>query len=461
MGSHGPDGPHYLKSRVGFAFVWLSFITSAACSRPPRNLVIVTIDTVRADHIPIYGYGRATAPRFSALAARGWLFRRAFTQETNTLPSHASMMTGHYPFKHGAIDNGDALAADQVTLAEILHDAGWSTGAFVSGWPLIPEISGLDQGFDVYDADFAGIRRGGAESTRRAIDWWKKRNGDLRFLFLHLFDAHGPYDPDPSYRPLFANSDPGPIAERVPAYQRGGRWFRGARPLHVHELIDAYDAQIRYDDDQLGTLLDAIDLSATVLVVLSDHGETLDDHQPPFNHGTRVFDEQIRIPLVLCAPGLSPRAIDSIVETVDLVPTLLDLLHVTPPGATTFPGRNLLRLVDGDLGRPPLAFSSAHPARKQHTGRDYFQPLENHIHSARTESFKLIRTPKSEGDSFELYDLVRDPKEQHPQPLGNEQAVSRLREILMRYAGQAGPEWKARSPSPEEEKNLRSLGYVN
>ena len=300
----------------------------AGCaSGPPADLLIISLDTTRADHLPTYGYERDTMPTLDTLAEKGVVFDRAFAQDVNTNPSHATMFTGLYPHEHGSRWNGVVLPEGRVTLAQMLSAAGFRTGGFVSGITLKKATTGLDRGFEEYDDDFDGERRDGALTAERALDWLDRhRSDERRFLFLHLFDAHGPYLPKESHAALFESEDPGPEIE-IPHYQR----------LHdddgelIDELgyyVDRYDAMLRYMDDLLALFLDRVDLDRTLVVVIADHGETLDERYHKLNHGAQLFDEQLRIPFFIRAPGLDARRVGAFVETTDLLPTLLELLEV-------------------------------------------------------------------------------------------------------------------------------------
>ena len=279
----------------------------------PYNLVFISLDTVRRDHLPTYGYARPTAPRVDALAGKGVVFDGAFAQQTNTNPSHASMFTGLYPHVHGNRFNGERLNRKWPTLAQILGRAGFRTGGFVSGITMRGATSGLDRGFEVYSDAFPGKRRNGRIATTEAVQWVRSiRRSERWFLFLHLYDAHGPYLPKGRYAKLFRSSEPGPQLPNVPRYQRVLE--NGKSLAHLNRYVDRYDAMIRYEDDLVSLLLDEVDLSNTVVVVLSDHGETLGERYRPLDHGGQAFDEQIRIPLVVYAPGFAPRRVGAFVE---------------------------------------------------------------------------------------------------------------------------------------------------
>jgi arylsulfatase A-like enzyme len=448
----------------------LLLILGAACAEErqsppgaPANLVIVSLDTVRRDHLPTYGYGRYTAPALAAFAERAVVFENAFAQDTNTNPSHASMLTGLYPHAHGNVKNGSILADGVATLAQIVRDAGFDTAAFVTGATMVADATGLDRGFEVYDDDFEGKRRAGKVATKRAAGWLGDRgSGKRAFLLLHLFDAHGPYLPKGAYETLFLSRDPGERVDLIPPYQQQLD-EQGIPHRHLNWYVDRYDAMIRYVDDCLRDLLKQIDLDDTVVVVIADHGETLGERELKLDHGGRVFDEQIRIPLVIRVPGLAPRRESALVETVDLLPTLLALLRVPTPEGLRVQGRSLLPLLvgSGEADAKEAIYASARAAAVRQGDRRYVLDRERRITSVRSRRWKLIRYPSIPEDYLELYDLAADPDE-------TEDVAERFPEVRDAYL-RALEEWHADARetaapsrlSPELRERLRALGYAD
>jgi len=422
-----------------------------------RSLAFVVLDTVRADHLPTYGYPRETAPAIDRLAQGAVVFENAFAQQTNTGPSHASMFTGLYPADHGARFNGQPLPDNRLTLAEILADAGFATGAFVSASTLRPASAGLEHGFDVYDDAFAGWRRDGRETLARALAWLGERRGERFFLFLHLYDAHGPYRAGVEHRHRFRSPDPGPVVPDIPPYQQLED-ARG-RPLdRLHQYVDRYDAAIRHVDDRVGELLRELDLEETLVVLLSDHGETLGERHHPFDHGGQVFDEQLRIPLVIGAPGIASRRVAAPVETVDLLPTVLSLLGL-PPRADG-PGRNLVGLLQG--GPPPeerrLVYAEARSDSERHADRGYRLRPWTVVSALRGSRWKLILYPGVDQRYLELYDLARDPGERRDVS-GAEPVVARTWLAALRERRKGEGQRPAPVPEPLR-RQLEALGYA-
>jgi len=441
----------------------LSNATACAPPAPPRDLVLVSLDTVRADHLDAYGYARPTAPRLAELARGAWLFRNAYAQDANTGPSHATLFTGLYPPQHGAVDNNVRLPAGPTTLAEVLRTDGWATGAFVSGWPLRAMASALDRGFEVYDDELDDKRRRGPQTTERALAWWRASAPRRRFLFLHLYDAHGPYEPGARLARQFKSERRGPIVERLPSYQRTRYPFGKRRERRgEQEYVDAYDASIRELDERLAELLAEVDLRRAAVVVLADHGESLTERFWKFDHGGQAFEEEIRVPLVLAAPGLGARIVDDIVELVDVLPTLLPLLGVPTPPALQPAGHDLVAVVRRGAARPRHAFSSARALSPRHADRGYRLDRERRIHALRGERLKLIVYPGASEDYQELYDLAEDAGERRPLPAGAHPAeAARLARILQRYAATPALPAERHEPSAEDAANLRALGYLD
>ena len=425
------------------------------------NLLVVTLDTTRSDHLGIYGYDRDTTPELAELAAQSVVFDSAFAQETSTAPSHASMFTGQYPFNHGVMANEFRLAEESATLAAIVSDAGYTTGGFVSGWTMAARTSGLDRGFDIYDDEIADARRQGADTVLRALDWLQAEQREPFFLFVHLFDAHGPYSSPPEFQQMFESDDPGRPLQEIPPYQQMSD--SEGNPIDtVGPYVDLYDGSIRFEDNLVAALLDAIDLETTVVVVAADHGESLAERYWSVDHGGHVFDEQTKIPLLIHVPGFDSRRVDSLVETVDLMPTLLHLLEVDLPADAAIAGRSLVPLMTGDRSDwRQVVFSSARAVSERHADRGYELNSGRKIYSARSKNWKLINYPGIEEDYWELYDLQNDPLEEVNVADENPEKVEELRSALGAWLRTARrTSFQPVELSDEEREKLLALGYL-
>jgi arylsulfatase A-like enzyme/Tfp pilus assembly protein PilF len=398
----------------------------------PRNLLLITIDTLRADHLGSYGYAAAQTPRLDALARSGLRFARATTVVPLTLPAHASLLTGTFPSWHGVRDNGGFYVGDdQVTLAELLRDKGWRTGGFVSSF-VLDSRWGIAQGFDTYFDDFdlekygsnAGmdvIQRPGAETVDQAVAWLAGERERPFFAWVHLYDPHTPYAAPEPYRSRFPST-----------------------------LAGAYDAEIAVADAQVGRLLDALDgagrLGDTLVVVTGDHGEMLGEHGEP-THGFFVYDAATHIPVIVSGPGVPAREIPDQVRIVDLMPTALELLGVGPPAANQ--GVSLMPLVRGR--RLGLVAQSESWYPRYHYGW-------SELVSVQDERFHYIRAPRPE-----LYDLVADPGELKDTARDDPGRVSTLDRALEAHLQRTKSDTAAKGPQAvdsETEEKLAALGYV-
>jgi choline-sulfatase len=396
--------------------------------RAPIGVVIITLDTTRADRLPAYGYMDAVMPHLDRLAREGIVFDRATSVGPLTLPAHCSLFTALFPPTHGVHDNADpALSPEHTTLAEILHARGFRTGAFV-GSIVLDADRGLSQGFEQYSSVADGAPRDRSRpgpldrranlTVDKALQWLGGVGDSHFFLWVHLYDPHRPYDPPEPYRS--ANSDP-------------------------------YIGEIAFADSQVGRLLEALDrrgrLDRTVVVVAGDHGESLGDHSER-DHGVFVYESVLRVPLILRAPGVAPGRIGDVVRLVDVMPTVLDLLGVQRP---TTDGVSLADAIHGRPGRVDLeAYSeSLYPRRFG------WSPLR----SLRAGRFKLIEAPRPE-----LYDLERDPFEQRNIYEERRSLADTLQERLA--ALERGGPLTGRGngedliPGEEMQERLASLGYV-
>jgi len=403
-----------------------------APARAPRNVLVVTLDTLRADHLGAYGYAAAQTPRLDALARSGLRFTQATTVVPLTLPAHSSLFTGTFPGWHGVRDNGGFYLDDaQVTLAEVLRDRGFRTGAFVSAF-VLDRRWGIGQGFerfhDEFDLDAFGdapgldtIQRPGAQTVDQAVTWLAADRARPFFAWVHLYDPHAPYEAPEPYR------------SRFPATMAG-----------------AYDAEIAATDAQVGRLLDALAvqgrLDDTLVVVLADHGEMLGEHEEQA-HGFFVYDAAVRIPLIVAGPGVPSRAIAEQVRIVDVMPTVLDLLGVPAPKSVQ--GVSLQRLARGEPLGLVARSESWYP--RYHYGWSDLQSIQD-------GRFKYIRAPRPE-----LYDLSADPRETNDLSRQDPQRLAALDKALAAEIARTSSATAAKGPQvvdAETEERLAALGYV-
>ncbi len=400
------------------------------------NVVLVTLDTTRADHLGCYGDRDASTPNLDALAGRGVLFEQAAAVAPLTLPAHSSILTGMYPTHHSVRVNGNtALGQAQTTLAEALAEKGYQTGAFVAAFVLDGRW-GLNQGFQTYDdrfdmkkykhLDLAGVQRPANEVVDAALGWLEAHRQGPFFAWIHLYDPHTPYAP------------PEPYASRF-----GGRGPAGL-----------YDGEIAFADAQVGRLATWLHGSGlderTVVVVMGDHGEGLGSHGEG-NHGYFVYDYAVHVPLLVATPfrDLAGARVGSQVSAVDVFPTVLALCGIDPPAPVH--GRSLVPLMlrpDANLDGP--AYSESMTPNLQFG----WSPLR----SLRTSRYKLIEAPRPE-----LYDLSVDKDEttnviaRHPAV--TEQLKATLDQLIADTSRDA-PEPEAANLDKETLESLAALGYI-
>jgi len=408
-----------------------------AVAQDRLNLVVVTLDTTRADRLGAYGRPTAsTTPVFDRLAREGVLFEQAMTSAPLTLPAHATMFTGHFPPQHGVRDNGGFfLDASATTLAERLKARGYRTGAFVGAYVLDSKW-GLDQGFEHYADDFdlstvkgaslGTVQRPANEVVDLALPWLESAAGAPFFAWLHFYDAHAPY------------AAPEPFASQ----------FR-AQP---------YNGEVAFADQQLGRVVDFLAgrglLERTIVVVVGDHGESLGEHDEG-THGFFIYETASHVPFLIRAPfsATTGRRVASLVRTADLTPTVLDLMAVTPAsGEPPAPGVSLAPVMTGaatDLAVQGYA-EAMYPLH--HYGWSALRAL-------RIGQYKLIDAPRPE-----LFDLAADPGETHNlfderRDVGN-RLQRALRALEAQFARAAAPP-AATEVDPETRARLTSLGYVS
>jgi len=419
--------------RLAFA-LGLALACALATGCKPKHatrVVLITLDTTRADHLGCYGSASARTPALDTLAGEGVVFENALCTVPVTLPSHSSIFTGLYPGQHGVRYNGVYLLGEErTTIAERLKARGFETAAVPSSFAVAKRF-GLAQGFDTYDDLFDGpgaaalpktAERKAADVAERGIRWLDAHADGPSFLWLHFYDPHFPYDP------------PFPLNQE----------FRD-RP---------YDGEIAAVDRALASVFDRLRRDAaawkqTLLIVVADHGEGLFDHGEPY-HGTLVYQSTLHVPLLVKAPGAAPgQRASAFVSTVDLVPTILD--YVGAPADPALPGASLRTALEGGtLPTRPLYFESWSGAISFGWAR---------LDGIARGAFKLIS-----GAEPELYDLAADPAElsdlakvdgSRTQELGDE-----LSETTGAWEAAGGTDDKRVTLDPEAAERLASLGYV-
>ena len=445
-----------------------------APTRP--NVILISVDTLRFDHLGSSGYEYPNSPFLDSLAAHGVVFEQALAQASWTLPSHMSLMTSTYPHTHQVENDNRTLPRSLTTLGEVFRRGGYATIGFVS-WIYVSARYGFGRGFEQYEEL---VPEPGPDGKRersvvqagpfvdRVVDW-ADQLGDRRpyFLFLHLFDPHMSYEPPLEHvRAL----DPPLTDTRAGDYQLLKRYIKGLNqqpasvpPALLEQARALYDGEIRYVDEQLKRLfgrLEALGLLENSLVVLtSDHGEEFSEHGSMEGHQWTLYDEVLRVPLLVLLPDRTRAGtrVSELVQLIDVAPTLLEATGLARP--RTFEGQSLWSLLLGaSRGRPGSGLAYAAIQRF------------NQKYSLRTPTHKLIFTRDTGTNrlgvplraGFELYDLEQDPGEQ-TNVFGTGLAVeARLQERLRKFMELSRPPLNVERPdlSADELERMRALGYT-
>jgi arylsulfatase A-like enzyme len=399
-------------------------------SLPPKNVLLITIDTLRADHLGCYGYPRATSPNIDAWSKEGTIFTNATAAVPLTLPSHSTIMTGEYPFAHGVRDNGGFYLDNKwKTIAEVTRAAGMHTGGFISAF-VLDRRWGIAQGFDEYFDNFElskfkmvsldSVQRRGDETLSHAISWLDRNKDSRFFAWIHFYDPHTPYDP------------PEPFNTEFQQYPYG-----------------LYDGEIAYTDNLVGRIHEYLQknnlLSNTLVILTADHGESLGEHEESA-HGYFVYDATTHVPLIIWKPGEEPRKIADQVRSVDLYATICDALGIKPgqPG----PGTSLVPLIQGrTLPEKLLAYSESYYP-KFHYGWSELKAL-------RTPDYKYIDAPRKE-----FYRLSEDAQEKfnlYPQDKRRAGGFEISLANLVKSNGEPSAPQAVDNDSLEK---LQALGYI-
>lgn len=455
---------------AGIAAIICTHVPASEVARGQHpHVVLITVDTLRADHLSSYGYHLRTSPAMDKLAEDGIRFERAYTPIPMTGPSHFSMFTGRYPQEHGARINGVSLPDNSkwLTIPQVLRRFGYTSGAFVSAWPLIGRLTQLHRSFDHYDEELERSyqvfhsMRWAEDVTRPALRWLdENKDKDKLFLWVHYFDPHEPYN----LRKEFA--DPEQVRDPDPAI--------AGYSEEVQNRIVRYDSEIGYADSHIRRLLDRIDKLGmrdnTLVALLSDHGEGLGEHGF-VGHGRWLFESTVRVPWIMRLPGtIKPGSVVAeSVSTLDLAPTLLDLavpeFRDETQVAISYAGRSQVAAVtkqsspesrqirfvsfEGKKGFIPKWISWAW---KPNSGLPFrIGKLEG--------SMKAVWTPDEK--RFDLFDLSQDPHELRPQTLtGADRRYSFESDAFQRWFETTNLAESESRLTERDAKILESLGYI-
>jgi arylsulfatase A-like enzyme/Flp pilus assembly protein TadD len=405
---------------------------AAAQPAPAPNVLVITIDTLRPDHLGCYGYKHIHTPNIDALAADGFRFARAYTAVPVTLPSHTVIFTGTYPMYNGMHDFSGNKLGDQPTLASVLKAEGYTTGAVI-GSAVLDSRFGLNRGFDFYydHFDFNRLLESNVEEMKRpgnvvagvALDWLSKNSKSKFFLWTHFYDAHFPYQPPEPYATEYKNAP--------------------------------YDGEIAFADEQIGRVIGFLKdknlYQNTLIVLCADHGESLGEHGEK-THGFFIYNSTLHVPLIIHLPGAQPhgpRVLDNLASLADIMPTVLHILHIDVPSDVQ--GDNLSPLIEGKHEDQPRSLYAETFLPRLHFNWSELRSIE-------TEQYQFIEAPKPE-----LYDLAKDPGETN-NLFAQKRAVSDvLRARLTNFIVQHSAEHELAEKTgldPALMERLKSLGYA-
>lgn len=438
------------------------------------NVLLVTVDTLRADHLSTYGYPRVTSPNIDELAARGVAFDVAFTYWPKTRGSFAALFTGLYASQHGLTVRERDLPEFNNTIAETFRDAGYRTAAALDNGNLDAAL-GFGQGFDTYEQTFHEEDSDELTRTETITRFGEtfltaptSEEGERPFfLWLHYVNPHTPYEPSEEALARFRGDG---LIPRGPELEEVTGYHGGVNRKHVAvdgedywgDYIDRYDAEISIADEHIGRVLKALETSehagTTLIVFTSDHGESLGEHDYFFDHGVNLFNPSLRIPLIIAFPGMLPAGerVSGAVSTLDVFPTILDLSRVSyPPGLE---GSSVLPLVRGTTDQ---------------LHEEMFFQNDRHQMAITNGRLKLVHYPE---DRFELFDMYRDPEEGEDRYPGSESTIAPFKAELSSFRTQTiawqqattarreeqGAEAVDDSALPEEtRRRLCDLGYID
>lgn len=440
---------------------WIAAVALCGCGgdagplEADRSVLLITLDTTRADHLSCLGGDPRTTPNIDSLAERGWLFTHALSETNVTNPSHVSILTGLRAVRHGVINNVTALAPDVPLFPELLREAGYQTAGFAA----VRHLSNIPawRGFDRIPPVLGTINA--QQVTHRAMTWHAQRDATRPyFLWVHYFDPHTPYSPPDDDAAKYYEGDPlagdGPPIASDEYFRKNtdrsiGKWLGKVRDPAWPRAM--YAAEIHSVDREVGRLLEAVRDDDPVIVLTADHGESLDEHELYYDH-KGLFEQQLHIPLVIRAPSLGAGRSDLLASTIDVVPTLAELLGVELPEAPS--GISLVSVLEGT------------PSKAIHERTSFVhQHAHNHAAAIRVNDWKLIWPIAKKHPVIPLepmlFDLGRDPDE-----LDNLYEREGERAELMRQALEPWIDLARVRPgiqvelSEEQRAELEALGYL-
>jgi arylsulfatase A-like enzyme len=488
---------------VGLApCLWLSGCSKRQEAKMP-NIIVLTVDTLRADHMALYGYLRDTMPVIGRFAKTAVVFDNAVVSRGLTRTSYASMLTGLYPFHHGVYNHGTVLHKGFARLPEVLKSAGYHTAAFMSNFVLVNNLSGCHHGFDLYN-DFVGERelnrpnyeRTAPNTTKAILEWLETGPPQPFFLFTNFIDPHAPYLPPPRFQHLYQSKK-----KWILNTKQFPRYARLPESLNFFDYVDGYDGEISYTDEALGILITELKRKGlwddAIVIFTSDHGEHFGEHNILFRHHLHVWEAAVRVPLVIRLPRSRinkettlPQRVSSVASPMDMMPTILDYLGIESD--SKMDGQSLLPILTGAKNSDRGIFlefpDHSYPAKSPLVPSSY---RDHDVYAVRSSTHKLIRVlQRSTGKVVQkVFEIGTDPMEKKPLSYDDQlplhrklakQMDSMLEQVrkyqlpftltyykmpllerpdFIKQRG-SGPKKIIKQLSPEQVEALRSLGYV-
>jgi arylsulfatase A-like enzyme len=408
-----------------------------SCSRGPADkfpscpVFLLSFDTLRPDHLGCYGYFRNTSPNIDRFSEEAVLFETAIAQAPSTKPSHASMFTSLNVRHHGAHGGRirslgrNKLGENALTMAEILKAHGYSTISYNAGG-FVKEDWGLAQGFDLYDSSVKGSL---GNTVKKGIDWLKSHPTEKFFLFLHTYETHHPHSPDKRFADLFTDGYSGTLPARI-SIDLIRRINSGETVIDEEDrryIVGLYDGEIRSLDEAFGTFVRCLKSTGlydrSLIIITSDHGEEFGEHGRTGWHSHTLYDELLRVPLIMKLPGslFASTRVEGVVRSIDILPTILDIVDIPPE--ENFEGSSLVESME--KGQAEMAFAVSQ--------------LGSKTYSVRTNRWKLYGT--------KLYDLDEDPEEMEDVSMHRKELLGSLKVTLDEIM-------RSQPPSPEHKQSL-------
>ncbi len=452
------------------------------------NIIMISLDTTRADHIACYGHPFIKTPHIDNFAKESVLFKQHVVTSTATLPSHTSLMTGTYPHTHGVLRNGRVVNKKNIMLAETLKAAGFTTAAFIGAITLGQEFL-FDQGFDKFDSQFKFIvhekrinmyQSRAEHVTDATLNWLdksmkKKANNNNSkkkyFLFCHYYDPHLPYDAPEPYKGMYRKND-STFNHSMDVVEDNRAILRKDASPEALKLAKAYDseycAEITYCDHHLGRLMDSLKQRGlydnSLIIITGDHGETINEHFCKLSHSMSVYETEILVPLIVRFPGgqFGGQRLSRLVSNIDVMPTILHLLGLEDN--KNIEGQSFAGLVDGVLApRDPVFSEATSPQWLPEYDDDPVWPNRKKFQCVRTERYKFVM--RTTDNQYGLYDLKNDPNELDNLLLHKKKfdtkLVQSLKKQLDQWSSDVNLVGESKMTESEEAiKALESLGYV-